>query len=329
MDNKDEYGRYLTELHASRNTSQEVILDVVKEATGLTPKEEPIRITAGEVNEVYDVVLPARNNVVVRISKGEHPAFLAEQWAIGECQKVGVPVPAILLIKHIPGGEKVVSFCVQEKLPGDTLERGKVDFHKLDSELLRTLMHQSAEMLYRMNSIPVRQFGELNELGVGKFSTFEAMLRERPDEEDEYLSLARELGIPERDMRRALNLIAQAGHIYRDVQPVFCHGDFAPKHIMFQENRLTGILDFGEVTGHHPIFDFARWEYWYDTGLAYQYLKEGYPDQSIFSPENQKLARLLQLDMCLVTIYWYSQERYPKGIKHGVDKLKQTLDYFK
>jgi len=45
---------------------------------------------------------------------------------------------------------------------------------------------------------------------------------------------------------------------YHYDQPVFCHGDYIPAHMFFDENaHLTGIIDFGMFQGGPRLYDLA------------------------------------------------------------------------
>jgi len=327
-ENKDEYQKYLERIHNKKSTSDQVIYELVNEATGSIPISKT-KLMTGEVNEVYDIMLPNMESIIVRIHTDVKPVFLQEKWAIEQCREKGIPVPTILLIKHIDGGDSIVSICIQEKLKGDTLERGKVNFWDLDRNLLRTLMLESGELLARMHTIYVEGFGNLDKEGKGKYKTFRGMMLEKPKHVGEYIKLAKNQGIPERDMNFALKTITKNERRFENVKPVFNHGDFAPKHIMYEGEVITGILDFGDVLGHSPVFDFARWEYWYGPSIAFDWLREGYSDKSIFTEDYQELSRLIQLDMSLGTISWYGKEKYNKGIKHGVDRMNEMLKFYK
>jgi len=324
----DEYNKFLEEIHSKNFTTDDVISDVVKEATGSEVISKK-RIMAGEVNEVYDVELQGKDNVIVRIHKSDKPVFLKEKWAIDQCKLVGVPVPSVLLIKHLPETDGVLSFCIQEKLRGDTVERGKVGMWDMDKEQLKTIMQKAGELLARMHTIPVQGFGDLNEYGKAKHNSFIDKMIGRSDRASRHMSLAEELNIPIEKINKTISILATRILKYKDIKPTFNHGDFAPKHIMYEGNEVTGILDFGDVQSHAPIFDFARWEYWYGNTDILKWLKEGFTDKSIFDEGYNELSNLIQLNMALGTIWHYHKNKnYPEGIKDGIKRLDEILSRF-
>ena len=320
----DEYNKFLQEIHSKSFTTDEIIADVIKEATGSRVVSKT-RFVAGEVNEVYDVELQGKENVVIRIHKSEEPAFLKEKWAIDQCKLVGVPVPDVLLIKHVQEADGILSFCVQKRLRGDTVERGKVKMWDIDRDQLRTLMHKSGDLLAKMHTIPVEGFGDLDEHGKTKGRSFVEKMLGRPDRMMRHMETAKELNIEEQ-VRRAADILTERVQKYKDLKPTFNHGDFSPKHIMYEGAEVTGILDFGDVASHVQIFDLARWEYWYGDTDILKWLKEGFTDKSVFDDNFVELSGLIQLNMALGTIWhYYKRREYKEGVKDGINKLNEIL----
>ncbi|MCL5970709.1 MAG: phosphotransferase, partial [Patescibacteria group bacterium] len=165
-----DYENYLLDVHAKVITPDEIVNQVVKEATGFDVFLKK-RIISGEVNEVYTIESSDRSQIVVRISRGEKPNFAQEKWVINECRKIDIPVPEILLIKYIDYGKERLLFCVQRKIEGDPLERGKIDYHNLDKENLKKIIIQAGEILSKIHSINIKGFGYLNKNCIGEFKT--------------------------------------------------------------------------------------------------------------------------------------------------------------
>lgn len=321
--NDSHYPEYLKRLHAESLTTDEEIASLVREASGSAPVGKK-RLLAGEVNEVYDIELQEKGHVVLRIHKAETPVFGQERWAIDQCRRRGVPAPTILLIKYVPGTDGVVSYCIQEKSPGDVLSRGKVPYEHLDKYQLEAILHNAGRILEKMHSIPVTGFGDLDEHGRGDKATFlEAMIRAE-EKEEKYVALAKKLGIPDEQMQKVFRIIRERVPRYADTKATFNHGDFDPKHIMHIGDEVTGILDFGDVLSHAPLYDFARWEYWYGDNKMLTWLKEGYSDKSIFA-DSGELSRLIQLYMNIDLIKWYDERGYREGIGSESVKMKRLL----
>jgi Ser/Thr protein kinase RdoA (MazF antagonist) len=107
---------------------------------------------AGEANEVYDVELIGDNHIIIRISRADKLEFEQERWAIEKCREVGVPVPVVLLIKHIETEQGPLHICVQEKLEGVPLERGGLDFGTFPEERKKRIIFQAGEMLAKVQN---------------------------------------------------------------------------------------------------------------------------------------------------------------------------------
>lgn len=154
----DHYQKYLASIHNSWVTPDKIIQDIAKEATDQNVKSK-FRIIAGEANEVYDLTLENGKHVILRISTSGYPNFLQEKWALEKVKKLGVPVPEILLIKFLTIEGKEKSLCLMEKVEGEPLERGNINFDKLDLNLRRNLINQAGEILTKIHSIKTEGFG--------------------------------------------------------------------------------------------------------------------------------------------------------------------------
>jgi aminoglycoside phosphotransferase (APT) family kinase protein len=322
----DQYAEFLKDLHSKSIITDDLVSDVIYEAVGKRPIKKE-RILAGEVNEVYDVILQGGDHVITRFHKADHPVFDQEKWAIDQCKKIGVPAPTVLAIKHVQQGDKILSVCIQEKLPGDTLERGALDYNKVPEATRKTILHKAGEVLAKIHTIPVRGFGDLNEKGEGEEDTFLKIMIRPPKKEKEYMALAIKLGIEQSMMQKAFQILRDHAPAYADTIPVFNHGDFAPKHFMYIGDKITGILDFGDVLSHAPIYDFARWEFFYGNDKNFEWLKEGYGDPSLFKGSDE-LSRLIRLYMGLGVVHWYSDVVYAEGVEFGKKAIADLIASF-
>lgn len=323
----DEYKQYLKTIAERNTTASETVDGFVSEAVGEIPAAKT-RVIAGEANEVYDVETVGGEKIVVRIDRSGNSRFEAERWAIDQCAQKDIPVPKVLLIKKFLEGDKTFTACVQQRLPGDVMERGKINYYDMPDDEVRPLFLQAGELLTRMHSIPVQGFDNVDDHGKGKFATFPEMMLEKPGQLDEFLVKARDLGIPTSDMERALGIVASEGKRFAMVNPVLNHGDFGGKHIMYEGDKVTGLIDFGEVAGHSPVFDLARWEYWFGNNKYFDWIKEGYSDKSVFGEGFDDMSRLIRLDLSLGTLWWYHRDGYESGVKRAIRKMNESLDEY-
>lgn len=324
----NDYGEYLKSLHSKLTTPDEVTTSIVFEATKKEVKNKR-KIIAGEASEVYDVELTNNSHVILRIARGEKEQYGQESWAINEAKKVGVPVPEILLIKHLSVDGNLLSFCVQNKLPGEPLERGAIDFGKFDKTRQRSIINNAGEILSKIHQIKTNGFGYLKGEGKGSFATFGELMSEHANQSDEYLKLAKKYEIPEKEMAKTLDILSKKAANASPITPILCHNDFNIKHIMVDgTDRITGIIDWGEVQGDSPVSDFAKWDYWFGDYIPTEWLKEGYPDKQIFSGNYEELFHWIRLNNGLGVMYWYDQKNYVSGIEFAKEKLLADLKFY-
>lgn len=320
------YQKYLADLHSQLITSDEVIFDVIK--NGLNKElVSKTRIVAGEANEVYLAQLSDDSEVIVRISRKEKTEFDKENWAIEKCREIGVPAPKILLTKTLDFEDKHLHFCIQEKLDGEPLERGNINFHSFSEERKKKIIFQAGEILSKIHSIKTDGFGELDKNGKGEFQTFSDLMREHVNHEKEFLTMAKEINFDENAMQKIFRILKEkAGTL--NFEPSLSHNDFGPKHIMIQNDTVSGILDFGEVCGHSPINDFAKWDYWFSDEIPLEWLKDGYTNKDLFSKDFDNILHWIRLNNGLGVLWWYHNQKYPEAIEKAKQKLCNDLAFY-
>jgi aminoglycoside phosphotransferase (APT) family kinase protein len=326
QEDKD-YDEYLASLHSGLNTPEDLTQEVVKEATGdnFILKE---RIIAGEVNEVYDITLQSSKHVIVRISHKNDPSLEKEIWICKKCKEVDVPVPNIFLVKYVQDGEKGLTFSVMEKIEGEPLERGNVDFKDLDKNLLSDLMKKSGSILSKIHSITFDGFGHLDKNGNTSHATYTELRLRNAVKEDVYMELAKKVSMQGGTMRKILTTLITKVPKYNLIKSSLNHRDFAPKHIMFRDSTITGIIDWQDAEADSPIFDFARWEYWFDE-IPISMLMEGYDNQELFDDSFEEHKQLIKLDQGLEVLHWYDKVQYQSAINQAVIKLERDIEFFK
>src|SRR3989344_3706942 len=321
-----DYQQYLESRHAGFEIPTEKLEAVVEEATSSRPVSVE-RITSGEVNEVYDVTLPADQHVIVRISRNKDSEFGREVWAIEQAKDVGVPVPEMLLVTKVTvENSDPLRVCVQNKLAGEPLERGRIDYGKIEPALLRSYMRQAGEILSKIHSIPVTGFGSLNEQGRGSVSMFQSLMSRNIEQRDSFEEIGRRRGMDMNVIDRVFTLLQENVASAQEFQQVLTHGDFGPKHMMVEGNKMTGIIDWGGVSGHSPVHDFAGFILWYPE-LPFDALQEGYADKEIFDNDFEKKLQWIALDNALGALEWYDKNNFEAGIQYLIDKMREILHF--
>jgi aminoglycoside phosphotransferase (APT) family kinase protein len=313
------YRTHLTEIHSRLKAPDALVTDAVTEATGssITLKR---RIIAGEANEVYDVTLGNDAHVIVRISRDAEKHFEQEQWAIEQCGQIGLPVPEILLIEHHSTEGQPLDICVQRKLEGDLLEHGSLDASAMSSEELRAIVREAGEMLSRIHSLPVVGWGYLDKIGRGPEPSFQSGWDKFMAQEEQFTALAERTALDAHIMPAIFEYMSRKGKAVPAMSPVLTHNDFHPKHLMIKDNHVSGIIDFGEVSGHIPENDLAKWKYFDDEKFPIEWLLEGYGREKL-GEHFDDLMLMLQLEYGLSILGWYEYRKYPAGVEDAKKKL--------
>lgn len=320
----DEYKRYLEEIHATRNSPRELIDDSVQDAVGKKPTSMT-KLISGEVSEVYDVTVPNQENVIVRIARREHPDFLQEKWAIDRAKAAGVPTPDVLLIRHQEVAGQLLSLSIQRKIEAETLDR--ISSELSESEL-RDIIGQAGDILSKIHSSPTHGFGNLDSEGNGEHKSLSALLSEKIDQEPIYQEIGSRWNFDAQVVKQIFKVLQKEAPNVPNIDPKLTHGDYTAKHFMIKNGNIVGILDWGEVTGHSPVYDFARWQFWVKD-MPIHWLKEGYNNKSLFNEGFDDLLHLININFGLGILWWYSETNYPKGVEHAKERLVKDLQYFK
>ena len=286
--------------------------------------EKPInkeKVILGEVNEVYDVTVGNEKHLIVRISRSSNPRFASEKWALDEVKKVGVPAPKILLVTSQSIKERNLTFCVEEKLSGNPI----ISIPWQEKDRIKALVVQAGAMLAKIHSVKPTGFGGLSEDGQGKLSSWLEYVNEIDDEQEEILKSAIKIGLSIDQIERGFKLLKENNHLFEDVEPHLLHGDFSTKHILFENDLITGIIDFESCKSGDPLWDFAWWSYFFGKDVPIEWLKEGYDQVNKVDPEFNKKLVLYRIRLGLSMIHYYESEGNTSGMQHTKEKLLSDL----
>jgi len=323
----DHYQKYLALMHAKLVTPDEIIQEIAKRGSGYNLRTKT-KIIAGEANEVYDIELENSQHVILRIAKNGYPNFLQEKWAIEKVQKLGVPVPKILLIKYFKVDEDEKSACLMEKVDGEPLERGSIDFDSLDLKLRRQFINQAGEILSKIHSIETKGLGWIVGEGQAIHKTSNELIDELINQQKKLEKIAAKENLGKDIIQKVLNIIISFKTAYSKVKPHLNHGDYSHKHFMVKDNKIVAILDWGGIRSDTSVYDFAWWDYWFGEDIPTGWLKEGYANKSLFDDTFEDFLHMLRLFRGLEMIAWYHQEKYKHAVEKAKTKLLKDLKYF-
>lgn len=316
--NQDPYQRFLEERHATFQTPENVIAGVVEKATG-SRLTEMRKIVKGEVNEVYDAIVPGKPNVIVRISRFGKNSFETEEKTIRLVSMSGVPAPRVLLIKD--AGD--ITFCVEEKIEGEPLSK---IMRILDPDVFKSLIVQSGEILSKINSIAVEGFGSLN--ADVKFKTWEDFIFSFEKRRNGIIEGGQKVGVTAGQIDRGFQILHSHQSLFSLPEARLLHGDFSPKHLLVKDGKITGIIDFENAKGGDPVRDIAWVNYFYEDSFPLEYLKEGYTDKSIFDENFDLKLKLYKLHLGLDLLNYYNDENNISGLTHSAKRFTESLQNF-
>jgi|SRR3989338_53217 len=326
MSQSDNYDKYLQSLHSKKQTPDEIIRDFVKAGTG---KEiiSKRKIISGEVNEVYEINLSDHSNVILRISPNGSSGFQQEQWAIKECKKVNVPVPNIFLINYQTIDSIEYGFCLMEKIEGDTLERGKIDFNHLGLDEKKNYIHQAGEILSKIHSITPTGWGWIIK-DKGQYDNSNDLFENWIGKKESYEKIAQEENIKASLINKANEVVEKFKERYKSKKPCLNHADFAHKHFIVRGEKIVGILDWGSVRSDLPIYDFANWDFWFGENIPTKWLKDGYTNKEIFDNDFDDFLHFIRITKALETLDWYHKQKYTEMAEKIKAKLIKDVSYF-
>jgi Phosphotransferase enzyme family len=87
-------------------------------------------------------------------------------------------------------------------------------------------------------------------------------------------TLGRYCDLAPRDTDALIELLGAACELFQHEPAVLAHGDFDATHIYYDGDAYSGIIDFGEIRGTHPLYDLGHFTI--ENSDLLPYLLEGY-----------------------------------------------------
>lgn len=201
------------------------------------------------MNETYRADLGGDRSVVVRIARRPEPWFIDEAHLMAQAGQVGVPTPQVLGLEQLHHDGAVLSFSIQQFLPGRALDDL---LGSLSAEDAERLVVDAGELLARVHSVvPDDDRGIRHDLRVPA-----------PDFVD------RVVGIVGSTLGPAAGQVVERGAAFLHHEVAkgaaspngLAHGDFMPKNLLVHGGAIVGVLDWEFAGPASPAFDLARWE---------------------------------------------------------------------
>ena len=305
----DDYARHLAALHARFEAPAELIAAAARAVTP-SPILAKERIVHGEANEVYAVTFESGLQVILRIARRVAGVFEKEAWAIGRCRALGMAVPEVLSLQSLQDDGEALELCFLERLPGQRLS----DSLSLAPDVLRRVVREVGEQISRMHSIQPADLGEAQRFFDNDTDDFLAI-------EAVFVDLGGKAGLDRRALERAFRFF-EAVMTRRGPPPLrVTHNDLRACHVLVHDGRLSGIIDFGQVSMDSPVNDLAKWDYWEASALPVAWLQEGYGDKTLFDEGYAELFQAFRIANALWALRWYSLTGYAAGVDRAAANI--------
>ncbi len=129
-------------------TPRSVIDSVLRSVCGRAV-ERLVPLTGGGMNETYRAELLDGVAVIARIALQPEPWFVDEADLMAQARDLGVPTPEVLGVVHLEYDAELLSFSIQQYLPGRSLDQlvGELPYSDLER-----LVVDGGELLARIHS---------------------------------------------------------------------------------------------------------------------------------------------------------------------------------
>jgi Ser/Thr protein kinase RdoA (MazF antagonist) len=309
----DPYAQHLAALHAGFEAPSELIADAARQVSS-SPIAAMERIVHGEANEVYRIAFGSGLEVILRIARRAEGIFEKEAWAIGRCRAFGMPAPEVLSIQRVETADEALELCFLEELPGERLS----DSLSAPRETLRSVLRELGSQISRMHGIGLDDLGPAARFFENDTDDFLAT-------EPEFVGFGIAAGLDRRGLEQAFRFFEAAMSGPPEPTRRLTHNDFRACHVLMHEGRLSGLIDFGQVSMDTPINEFAKWDYWEAPDLPVVWLQEGYGDQSLFGDGYPERLRALRIANALWALRWYALTGYPAGVERAASRVAGYL----
>lgn len=142
------------------------------------------------------------------------------------------------------------------------------------------------------------------------------------------MTLAEKYRLERKYIESALQIISDFQEPYAKTIPCLNHGDYGCKHLLAKDNKIVGVIDWGEARSDSPIADFANWDYWFGEKIPTNWLKEGYQNKAIFDSDFDTILHNFRIMKELEIFGWYGLQGFEHGLQRAARKLVEDLKYF-
>ncbi len=276
----------------------------------------------GLVNRTFDIKI--RNpdkNLVLRIFpkdpwKADKEEFLYNLIA----KKTDVPVPKIYLIDK---SKKIMpySYLVLSKIEGDSVDK---EYEKSKD---KKLFIKAGEILAKIHSIKFKRFGWI--LGDKISPAFKTWPEFLDYDVNEKLKKIRKANIIAKsdvyECKRRIDILESLVEI-KD-KPCLLHKDYHFSHIIADNNKIGGIIDFEWAIAGHNELDLFKSEQWMFDKLPElkHYFFKGYKKFGNISKEYEQRKKLYEIILLISSIVFSYEMKHKNWLDYNMKKMKKIL----
>ena len=299
---------------------------------------EPFDVNAqtsfGNVNSIRIGVLESGKKVIIRCHpKGvKNGYFYSESLASKIALDYGIPAYRTYTI-HDLSSDDDISYQVIEKLSGDTIQF----YLKEHPEKEEQLVYEMGKTMAKLHNIKVEGFGPFsneeakNGRLVGTFKTLHDSINAGLDENLDRLV---KYNILSREVADKMKSLFENNPLLDSNESVLVHNDFADWNLLTDGNTISGVIDWDECVGGHPIQEIACWSTFFDPERIGSFLK-GYFSETKRPDNFEELFQLFRLRYTIskmalrIKRYTYEQTPFLKSmIEKGEKHLKELSEIF-
>ena len=248
----------MEELHSTFGIPPDAAAQLIRKNVGKEPKTIE-RIVNGYDNEVYSVETDDGRGLILRLRRDGEVSFTQEAWAMNECRRLAIPVPALYFVGAMPYEGGTLEVMIEERAAGSS---AAALWSSLNAEERTRVLRRSGQALSRMHQIKVGGFYRQTEGGGWDFNSWEALAQANIGGRTADGQCLLDCGFTRAELSAMLELLGIWRDRYPCRSPVLCHGDYKLEHLFFDESlRLSAVIDFGEFQGGAPVGDLAYFSF--------------------------------------------------------------------
>lgn len=294
----------------------------------IKPFDINAQTSTGNVNSARVGILGNGQEVIIRCHpKGvENGYFHVESLASSLAIENGIPAYKTYGI-HDLQNEEDVAYQVIEKLKGDTVQF----FLRAHPEQEPKLVYDMGKTMAEMHKIKVEGFGPFDNEAAkkGKLKGLHGSLSSSVNAGlEENLQRLVTYNVITESVASKIKDLFEDNELLNSDESVLIHNDFADWNLLTDGNKITGVLDWDECVGGHPIQEIACWSTFFSPDRIKTFL-QGYFSKTR-EPENfEKMFQLMRLRYTIskmalrIKRYTYEKSQF---LKELLDKGQQHLD---